>query len=255
MTRPGRPDTIRAVLAAAARQTSRVAGLVRGFLREADDPAPFYRQLATEAVERLGAEHGPFAGRTLLDLGAGPGWYAEAFEAAGARVLAVEADAATLRGHGARPRGPVAADAGRLPVADGRVDGVICSNLLEHTPAPDAVWDEIGRVLRPGGWAWVSWTNWYGPWGGHELSPFHYLGPDLGTRVHDRLRGPARVHRIGRDLFPVHVGPTLRHVAAHPALDLVRAEPRYWPWARAVLRVPGVREVVTWNCAITVRRR
>jgi hypothetical protein len=31
-------------------------------------------------------------------------------------------------------------------------------------------------------------------------------------------------------------------------------EPRYWPWARAVTRVPGVREVATWNCVVRFRR-
>ena len=37
--------------------------------------------------------------------------------------------------------------------------------------------------------------------------------------------------------------------------ELIDARPRYWPdAARAVLRVPGLREIVTWNLLVLVRR-
>jgi len=37
---------------------------------------------------------------------------------------------------------------------------------------------------------------------------------------------------------------------------LVDAFPRYYPsWARPLVRIPGVREVVTWNRAVVLRVR
>ena len=35
-------------------------------------------------------------------------------------------------------------------------------------------------MLRPGGWAYMSWTNWYSPWGGHDMSPVAPPRPPLG---------------------------------------------------------------------------
>lgn len=43
------------------------------------------------------------------------------------------------------------ADAHRIPLADGSVDGVIVQAVLEHVYRPDIVVAEIERVLRPGG--------------------------------------------------------------------------------------------------------
>lgn len=225
------------------------------FRAEQTDPAPFYRHLAQELVTDLERRHGDLRGHRILDLGCGPGWYAEAFEARGAKVVAIDRDSDELATSGARPLRPLLADGGRLPLPDGSIDGVVCSNLLEHTPDTEAILVDIARVLRPGGWAFVSWTNWYSPWGGHDMSPWHLLGPERGSRLYERRHGPPRKNRYGEGLFPVHIGPTLRLVDQVPQLELERAEPRYWPWARAVIRVPGLRELVTWNCVLRLRRR
>ena len=45
----------------------------------------------------------------------------------------------------------VQADAASLPFRSGAFDAVVCAELLEHVPAPQAVIDESFRVLRPGG--------------------------------------------------------------------------------------------------------
>jgi len=42
-------------------------------------------------------------------------------------------------------------DARFLPIADGSVDVVLCTQVLEHIPEPVPVLEEIFRVLRPGG--------------------------------------------------------------------------------------------------------
>jgi SAM-dependent methyltransferase len=234
---------------------ARVRQLWTLFRREQTDPEPFYTVLAREAVADLERRHGPLRGQVVADLGCGPGFYTRALRAAGADVLPVDNDEEELRLAGAPPEGAIVADAGALPLADGSVDGVFASNLLEHTPDTAAVLAEIERVLRPGGWAYVSWTNWYSPWGGHDMTPYQFLGPRLGPRLYERRHGPPRKNPYGAGLWAVHVGPTLRLVRARPGLEVERVEPRYWPRLAFITAVPGLREVATWNCVIRLRRR
>ena len=228
----------------------RVRTLWRLFRREQTDPAPFYRLLAAEAVDDLEQRHGPLAGKTILDLGCGPGFYTEAFRARGATVIPVDNDPAEMQMVGSGPEGALIADAGALPIPDDSIDGAFCSNLLEHTPNTPEVIAEIERTLRPGGWAYISWTNWYSPWGGHDMSPYQYLGPKLGPRLYERRNGAPRKNPYGAGLWAVHIGPTLRLVRARPRLRVIRVEPRYWPRLSFITRIPLLRELLTWNCVI-----
>ena len=50
----------------------------------------------------------------------------------------------------------VVADAANLPFENNFVDGIICESLLEHVVDADAVIKEIKRVLKPGGWLYIS---------------------------------------------------------------------------------------------------
>jgi SAM-dependent methyltransferase len=222
--------------------------------RERTDPAPFYAALAADLADDLERRHGPLSGRLVIDLGCGPGFYTATLRDRGATVIPVDNDAAELALAGAPPEGAVIADATDLPFDDASVDAVVCSNMLEHTPAPRRVLEEIRRVLRPGGWGYVSFTNWYSPWGGHDITPFQYLGPRLGPRVHDRLRGPPRKNVPGVGLFPCHVGPTVAYLRTREGLRVDEVLPRYWPRLGWICRVPGLREIATWNCVMHVTR-
>jgi SAM-dependent methyltransferase len=225
--------------------------LFRLFWSERDQPDPFYGGLARLAVAAFPFE---LQDRVVLDLGSGPGYYSERLVAAGAAVVAVDLRAANATRAAERGARAVVADAAVLPLPAESVDGVFCSNLLEHVPDATRILDEIQRVLRPGGWAWVSWTNWYSPWGGHEISPLHLLGPRLGARVWTRLFGPPRRNPPFAGLWPTYIGRCLHDVEARPTLELADAYPRYYPQQRWLLRVPGLREVATWNCVLCLRK-
>lgn len=232
-------------------QASRV-DLFKLFLAEKRDPNPFYERLAERSVAEFPF---PVRGQRLLDLGAGRGHYSRAFRRAGAVVAGVDLSAEDMFDSDVDPAGFLVADGTRLPFPDRVFDGVFCSNMLEHTPTPEGIIAEIERVLRPGGWGWVSWTNWYSPWGGHEIVPLHYLGPRLGLRAWRRLKGEPRKNVPFDALWPTYVGRMLKMVKARPGLDLLDAVPRYYPSQRWILKVPGLREVATWNCLFLVRRR
>jgi SAM-dependent methyltransferase len=233
----------------------RVVTLWSLWRREQTDPGPFYRLLAAELADDLERRYGPVAGTTIVDLGCGPGYYTAALRDLGATVIPVDNDPAELRLAGDPPAGALLADAALLPLSDASVDGALCSNLLEHTPAAAPVIGEIERVLRPGGWGYISWTNWYSPWGGHDMSPYQYLGPSLGPRLYERSHGPPRKNPYGAGLWACHIGPTLSIVRRREHLIVERVEPRYWPRLSVITRIPGVREVLTWNCVIRVRKR
>ena len=118
------------------RGPERFRTLWRLWRNERADPEPFYRLLAAYAVEDLDAHHGPLRGQTIADLGCGPGYYTYAFRGRGAEVIPIDNSTDELELGGAPPPGYVLGDAGALPLEDGSVDGVFCSNMLEHTPRP-----------------------------------------------------------------------------------------------------------------------
>jgi hypothetical protein len=115
--------------------------------------------------------------------------------------------------------------------------------------------DEMLRVTRPGGIAFISYTVWYGPWGGHETAPWHYLGGQRARRRYAARHGHEPKNRYGESLFPVTVRAGLDWAKRQTAGEVVDVLPRYHPrWGRGVLRVPGLREVATWNLVLVVRK-
>jgi SAM-dependent methyltransferase len=224
--------------------------LFRLFLAEQSDPEAFYASLAEDAVGQV-ASHTDLAGRTVVDVGGGGGWFTAAFRARGAHCYLFEPDRAEL---GLRA-GAVLADGYWLPVRDGGADVTFSSNVLEHVPDPMGLIEEMLRVTRPGGLVYLSYCNWYSPWGGHEMSPWHYLGAGYARRRYLRRRGRLPKHECGVNLFPVHIGPVLRALRARADVSIVSARPRYYPpWCRLLVRLPGLREVATWNLMLIMRR-
>jgi SAM-dependent methyltransferase len=229
--------------------------LFRSFLTEQTDPDGFYGLIAEDAVD-LVAAHVELAGLTVADFGGGPGFYSQAFRSAGARTVLVDADLREIRLHGRRTPGSVVGLAEQSPLADSTVDVAFSSNLLEHVPDLGAVADQLVRVVRPGGLAVLSYTIWLGPWGGHETSPWHLLGGHRAARRYERKHGKRPKNVYGESMYPASVTDGLRWLGRRQDLEVLEIRPRYLPrWTAFVLRVPGLRELVTWNLWIVVRRR
>lgn len=230
--------------------------LWRMWINEERDPAAFYGELGTRAANDIERFLGPIAGQRVADIGCGPGWYTQALRGRGASVIPIDYSEEELRLYGEPPEGAIIGDAMDLPLADESVDGVFASNMLEHTPDFRRVIGEMARVLRPGGWVYLSWTNWFSPWGGHDMTPYHLLGPRLGAWLYERSHaGSKPKNLLGHTLWPVHIGRTLRFIETRPDIEILRVEPRYWPRMRFVVRIPLLREVVTWNCLVWMRKR
>jgi arabinofuranan 3-O-arabinosyltransferase len=233
----------------------RSVGLFRAFLVEQTEPDRFYGALAADSVHQL-SQYTPLGGRTVLDVGGGPGYFAEAFRAAGARYVGLEPDAGELTARGPLGAGMIRASGMALPVATGAVDVCYSSNVLEHVPVPTRMLDEMVRVTRPGGTVFVSFTPWLSPWGGHETAPWHYLGGEYARRRYVRRTGHEPKNRFGHSLYPISISAAMRWARGTEEADVVDFLPRYHPrWARWIVRVPVVREVLSWNLALVLRRR
>jgi SAM-dependent methyltransferase len=233
---------------------ARSVRLFRLFLREQADPGLFYGAVARDAVSQLTAYVDP-AGKTVVDVGGGAGYFTTEFRAAGAHSYLFEPDRDELLGNGAAPEGAVLADGYWLPVRDGCADICFSSNVLEHVADPIGLIGEMIRVTRPGGLIYLSFTNWYSPWGGHEMSPWHYLGPRFAERRYRARHGHDPKHHVGGNLYRIHIGETLRMARSLGGAQIVDALPRYYPrWCRFVVRIPLLREVLTWNLLLVLRR-
>ena len=228
--------------------------LFRGFLGEQSDPEAFYTMLADDAAAQI-ERHVDLAGRTVVDVGGGAGYFTAAFEDRGANGLLVEPDPAEFHGRGELRRHAVVGDGYRLPVRDASVDVGFSSNVLEHVPDPAGFIDEMVRMTRPGGIVYLSYTLWLSPWGGHETSPWHFLGGGYAARRYARRHGHSPKNRYGTSLFAVGAGRVLRLVRARGDVTVLEARPRYYPrWCGFLVRLPGLRELLTWNLLLIFRR-
>ena len=235
---------------------SRAIGLFRDFGVEQTDPDRFYGRMAQDSVDQLRCLT-DLQGAHVLDVGGGPGYWADAFSAAGATYTPLDADAGELALHGRTPLpGTVIGDGQALPFRSGGFDVVYSSNVGEHVPSPWAMGDEMVRVCRPGGLVFYSYTLWYGPWGGHETAPWHFVNGHYAARRYERRQGHPPKNVYGESLFPVSLRQGVRWARTQPDADVIDIIPRYLPaWAFWVRSVPVLGEVVTWNVALILRKR
>ncbi|MFO7561528.1 MAG: bifunctional 2-polyprenyl-6-hydroxyphenol methylase/3-demethylubiquinol 3-O-methyltransferase UbiG [Enhygromyxa sp.] len=96
---------------------------------------------------------GSWRGKTVVDLGCGGGFMAEALARRGATVIGVdpcEAAIASASAHAHAHALSIDYRVGEtIPVPDASVDCVVCVDVLEHVADLERVLDEIARVLKP----------------------------------------------------------------------------------------------------------
>ena len=239
---------------------SRSLRLLGEFRFEQTDPARFYGALADDTVALVTSLWTELrgdnpTGRTLLDVGGGPGYFATAFTEAGLDYVGVEPDPGEMHAGPAGEPGAgtfVRASGMALPFADDSVDVCLSSNVAEHVREPWVLGREMLRVTRPGGLVVLSYTVWLGPFGGHEMGFTHYLGGRRAADRYARRHGHRPKNDYGSSLFAVSANDGLQWAASTGAL--IAAFPRYHPrWAWWMVDVPLLREFTVSNLVLVLR--
>ena len=109
----------------------------------------------------------PLQGKTALDVGCGGGILADSMARKGANVLGIDLATKSLRVAELH-----AMEAGTENVAYQEIavedlaaqrpesfDVVTCMEMLEHVPDPASVVNALGRLVKPGGWVFLSTLN------------------------------------------------------------------------------------------------
>jgi SAM-dependent methyltransferase len=236
--------------------------LLAALRHEQTEPHRFYGILAQDTATLIADLYGAVSGENLsgtvvLDVGGGPGYFADEFAAVGARYVPVEPDAGEMHAAGLRVPGAVRGSGLALPFRDDTAEVCFSSNVAEHVRDPWAMAAEMLRVTKPGGLMVLSYTVWHGPFGGHETGMWHYLGGERAARRYRRKHGRDPKNRFGESLFVVRAVDGLRWAAdvSEDGTRLLAAFPRYHPrWAWWVVRIPVVREFLVSNLVLVLRR-
>ena len=181
--------------------------LLRSFSYEQFRPRVFYSSLARDTrllIDDLSRDlrGTPVTGQSVLDVGGGPGYFAEAFS--DCFYVGLEPDVSEMSAAGLSGFGSVRGDGTALPFADNSFDVVYSSNVAEHIPKWQAMGDEMLRVAKPGGLVVLSYTVWLGPFGGHETGLWqHYVGGGWARRRYAKVHGHEPKNRFGETLFAV----------------------------------------------------
>ncbi len=107
-------------------------------------------ELLRQVWSRLGIE---VAGKKILDVGCGRGYTGEVVRELGGDYTGADFVVSRTGFRLAR------ADAQALPFPDGSFDGVFCLDEFEHIPDPEQAAREFRRVLKPGGYFYLSAPN------------------------------------------------------------------------------------------------
>lgn len=151
-------------------------------------------------ILRLLKEHGVnIVGNRVLEIGAGLGGMSEELLINGAKVISLEPGEAwrnltqrRLQRHHLN-FSLLNCPGESIPLDDESVDLIISLQVLEHVECPDAVLKEAWRVLRPGGYFFLSCENYLSFWEPHYCVPWIPLLPKIIGRLYLKLLGRSPV--------------------------------------------------------------
>lgn len=256
---------------------ARTVRLLASFPFERKDPARFYVPLAEDTVHLMQLWSQPPTDDyhpIVVDVGAGPGYFSQVFSQHGYRYISVDPQAGDFSQpeyiaaeHDARVTSEkrtiepthVRSSGYELPFADNSCDIVLSSNVAEHVEFPWTMGREMLRVLKPGGVLFYSYTVWFGPFGGHEMGLWHYLGGKYAANRYTRIHGSPPKNLFGTSLFRVDARDGIRwsrEINSTGEYTVHRVFPRYHPWwAWWIVRIPVLREWGTSNLMMVIEKK
>jgi SAM-dependent methyltransferase len=108
--------------------------------------------LEKSSLDRSMQTAAPFAAGRLLDVGCGDKPYAAIFSPFVSEYIGIEyvetyGDSVNAK----KGKADLTYSGDRLPFADATFDTVLCNQVGEHVPEPRTFFEELGRLLKPGG--------------------------------------------------------------------------------------------------------
>jgi SAM-dependent methyltransferase len=218
------------------------------------DDTEFYTIQAKDSIQWLQQKEVQVGTKTtVLDLGCGKGIFGLELRKRGCRVTFADQENCLMPEIEYAVFKKIDIDNDDLTLL-GRFDIIVCSNVLEHLAHPARLISAAKKLLTSDGSFYLSWTNWLSPWGGHEFSPFHYLGSKRGHIIFDKVTHRKRKHTPYVNLFPTSIGHILQLLEKEPCLRIRASTARYYPEFSFILTLPIVREFLSWNCALLLAR-
>lgn len=142
---------------------NRVGNQVHPMCQKADHPSPLIRWIERHRWRLIRHHVKANGSRLIVDLGCESGNISSVLSFSGSRVVLLDVDPSMLASieRDSRRQGIscLAADIYKIPLADGTVDRVVCTEVLEHLVDPAGAVREIYRILKPGGRTVVSVPN------------------------------------------------------------------------------------------------
>ena len=105
------------------------------------------QQLASEILTRFNLR----SGSSLLDFGCGRGEMSSAFDNIGFKVISCDRESVLTKYYDHLCFCQADFEAGPLPFEDSQFDIVFSKSVIEHLRDPLIVWNELHRILKPGG--------------------------------------------------------------------------------------------------------
>lgn len=153
-------------------QTQTYLDLLEKSLPDSNHPAyQAWKKYALNAIERgkevveAIAENTSLQDKKVLDIGCGEGGTSIAFAKEGALVTAIDIDPARIKRtkaraeeHGVEVRAQLG-DVNKTDFPDAYFDIIICQDVIEHTLNPELAVDEISRILKDGGYLFLTAPN------------------------------------------------------------------------------------------------
>lgn len=240
--------------------------LTKNRLRSEDDYRNFQSHQAALIIKYLKEQGITLSSKMVLDLGSGLGGYAREMINLGAMVISL--DLIRCQKRFGELHLPLVADALYIPICDEGIDVVFCASLIEHISDPFKLVKEIKRVLKSGGYCYLSFPPFYSITGGHQFSPFHYLGerwalrlsrickrtpPNWVTTTYSPSSSPSSFADIyqGWGLFKLTIAKAMRIISCS-GMEIIDISPRYLPVNTA--RWPLLGEFLTWHVQFLLRK-
>jgi SAM-dependent methyltransferase len=134
----------------------------------------------------------PLHSAVCLDIGCSSGMITAALTALSNTVLGLDYDEIALQARSPEIQTLVPfirGDAMALPFGTSSIDVIICAQVYEHVPDASRLFEEMHRVLVPGGVVFFSGPNWLFPIEPHYLLPFLHWLPEPVADGYLRLLG------------------------------------------------------------------